>query len=367
MTKGIPLQGDRAVWDAEVYPTRHANDIDTEDGIHHTLGDDPLQAAPGTHTHPLSQITDVVASSPTDGDILTYNASQSIWVSTAASALGGQRQFIFNSPGTLSVGANPLIYPNATSYVYIVEKVFLIVGTAPTGADLIVDIHKNGTTIFTTQSNRPVISAGETVGYSATIDDDMWFNDDYLTMEIDQIGSSVAGADLTVAVVYSIFPLSPELGVGLVSLTGNSITVVVEESIVSLNPGVLALSGSVVADAPGEMSLGAGILTLTGPQVTVYLPRIVSLQPGVLTLVGNSILMGSPEPPDGGSMEFWANSYTPLDVVRGVSSYDTFDLWNTDVLHWRSIVQGKEPQVVVVGMSEPDITLNGPSITVSIG
>ena len=33
------------------------------------------------------------------------------------------------------------------------------VGVAPTGASLIVDVHLDGTTIFTTQGNRPTITA----------------------------------------------------------------------------------------------------------------------------------------------------------------------------------------------------------------
>lgn len=51
MPKGIPLIGDRSVWDAEGYPEKHANDIDTADGIHHTLGGASYQVASGIHNH----------------------------------------------------------------------------------------------------------------------------------------------------------------------------------------------------------------------------------------------------------------------------------------------------------------------------
>jgi len=51
MGKGKPLPGDRAAWDAKNYPLVHTNDIDTLDGIHHTLGTDATQAAPGNHVH----------------------------------------------------------------------------------------------------------------------------------------------------------------------------------------------------------------------------------------------------------------------------------------------------------------------------
>lgn len=52
MPKGKPLAGDRAVWDADGYPTLHANDADAAaDALHHTLGTGANQAAAGNHSH----------------------------------------------------------------------------------------------------------------------------------------------------------------------------------------------------------------------------------------------------------------------------------------------------------------------------
>lgn len=65
MPKGTPLPGDRAVWDAEAWPERHANDIDTAGGIHHTLGTGPGQAAAGSHTHTQLHDAATVADSAT--------------------------------------------------------------------------------------------------------------------------------------------------------------------------------------------------------------------------------------------------------------------------------------------------------------
>lgn len=48
---GEPAQGDRSAWDAEVYPDRHANDIDDVNGIHHTIGTSAGQVAAGDHVH----------------------------------------------------------------------------------------------------------------------------------------------------------------------------------------------------------------------------------------------------------------------------------------------------------------------------
>jgi len=83
---------------------------------------------------------------------------------------------------------------------YVVETVRAAVNTAPTGAALVVDVHKNGTTIYTDQSGRPSIAAGTN---SATGNDPAvtaLAAGDYLTVDVDQVGSSAAGADLTVTV-----------------------------------------------------------------------------------------------------------------------------------------------------------------------
>ena len=73
------------------------------------------------------------------------------------------------------------------------------VGVAPTGADLIVDINKNGTTIFTTQANRPTIAIGGfDSGRVENMDVTSLADGDYLTADIDQVGSTVAGQDLQV-------------------------------------------------------------------------------------------------------------------------------------------------------------------------
>ena len=102
--------------------------------------------------------------------------------------------------GTLAVGTDkaPTILAPCTLTI---TKVKLVVKTAPTGAAIIVDVNKNGTTIFTTQANRPQIAAGATTGDSGTPDVTALAETDKLTIDIDQVGSGTAGADLTVEIV----------------------------------------------------------------------------------------------------------------------------------------------------------------------
>lgn len=108
----------------------------------------------------------------------------------------------FFKTGTLAVITGTQRLPIDGTYTVVGTR--LTVGTAPTGASLIVDIHKNGTTIYTTQANRPTITAAANAGGpGATPDVTTLAAGDYLTVDIDQVGSSVAGADLTVAVIVT--------------------------------------------------------------------------------------------------------------------------------------------------------------------
>ena len=102
--------------------------------------------------------------------------------------------------GTLTIGTDkaPTIVAPCTLTIV---KVKVVVKTAPTGSSLIVDVNKAGVTIFTTQGNRPEIAIGETQADSGTPDVTALAEGDKVTIDIDQVGSTVAGADLTVEVV----------------------------------------------------------------------------------------------------------------------------------------------------------------------
>jgi hypothetical protein len=63
----------------------------------------------------------------------------------------------FSKTGAQTVATGAVRY--RIPFAAVIESVAATVGTAPTGASLIVDVNKNGTTIFTTQANRPTIAA----------------------------------------------------------------------------------------------------------------------------------------------------------------------------------------------------------------
>lgn len=106
--------------------------------------------------------------------------------------------YTFALSGTVAVAAGKSrIYLEGD---YVIETVRAAVHTAPAGAALVVDVNKNSTTIYTTQANRPSITAGtnSATGNSPAVT--TFAAGDYLTVDVDQVGSSTAGADLTVTV-----------------------------------------------------------------------------------------------------------------------------------------------------------------------
>jgi hypothetical protein len=111
-------------------------------------------------------------------------------------------QVAYSVSGTLVAGAGGFRLYNDSGFARTITTVRASVGTAPTGASILVDVHKNGTTIFTTQGDRPTIAVSTNTD-TATPNVTSWANGDYLTVDVDQIGSTIAGADLTVTVNYT--------------------------------------------------------------------------------------------------------------------------------------------------------------------
>lgn len=111
----------------------------------------------------------------------------------------GGRGIAFYLSGELAVEARAvaLIAPCALT----VLAVRSVVAVAPTGADLILDVNLNGTTIFTTQANRPTIAASATSDTSDAPDVTAVALGDVISLDVDQIGSTDPGEDLSVTIV----------------------------------------------------------------------------------------------------------------------------------------------------------------------
>lgn len=110
-----------------------------------------------------------------------------------------ERWFYFLVPIDLTTGTD------VTGRIYIpfagtITEVYASVSTAPTGSDLICDINLNGSTIWSTQANRVTISASSETGSQTTFDTTAVSANDYLTLDVDQVGSTIAGSKLAVRV-----------------------------------------------------------------------------------------------------------------------------------------------------------------------
>jgi hypothetical protein len=100
-------------------------------------------------------------------------------------------------PLTTITGAQPVVISEDADVV----DVQAVVGTAPTGADIIVDVNVGGSSLWATQGAQPTITATTTdSGKTAPNQNASLDAGDLLTVDVDQVGSTVAGAKLTVLV-----------------------------------------------------------------------------------------------------------------------------------------------------------------------
>lgn len=122
----------------------------------------------------------------------------------ATGAAGVGQPFTFGVSGTLTVTSYTarLYAPQSCT----VQSIRASVGTAPTGTAVIVDVQKNGTSMFTgVTGNRPTIAVSTntaTAGARAA-GADLITAGDYFTVSVTQIGSGTAGADATVEIAVA--------------------------------------------------------------------------------------------------------------------------------------------------------------------
>lgn len=145
------------------------------------------------------------------GTYWIYAKINSIWNRTQLTVSGGGGGggaavpiAVFSKQGVLAVGTGT--FRQYVNGPWTITKVVASVGTAPVGSAIRVDINNgagngaSGTTIWTTQANRPSIAAGQFRGNQTTFDDAVLVDDDFLTCDIDVVGSTTPGSDLVVQV-----------------------------------------------------------------------------------------------------------------------------------------------------------------------
>lgn len=112
-----------------------------------------------------------------------------------------EKQATWIQTGLIGTSRLPLPIENIRLYAEtsgVIQYVRCSVNTAfVVGQVIIVDVNKNGTTIFTTQASRPQIAATTNTDVSDTPDITTYVQGDYFDIDVDQADSSGAARDLT--------------------------------------------------------------------------------------------------------------------------------------------------------------------------
>ncbi len=149
------------------------------------------------HTHTLSQLSDAT----TVGRDVAAAAN----AAAARAAIGAvlprvAYQFpVAAGVQTVRTGTQRIYNDTGRTLTIVAVRATLL--TAPTGAAFIADVDKNGVTLFTTQTNRPTIAISTLTATAAAVQVTAWAPGEWLTYNVEQIGSTVAGSDLTITVI----------------------------------------------------------------------------------------------------------------------------------------------------------------------
>jgi hypothetical protein len=167
------------------------------------------------HDHDSAYIS--IIGTPTEGNIPTITAggelANSAYAPSSFATSGHDHTGVYSvsahthtTTRYLTLGrAGTLTATAGTARLYVpfnctVTNVRASVGTAPTGASAIFDVHLDGTTVFTNQAGRPTITATNFTDLTNVPDVTSISANSYLTLDCDAIGSTVAGADALVVV-----------------------------------------------------------------------------------------------------------------------------------------------------------------------
>ncbi len=138
------------------------------------------------------------------GRVLRTDTAGHLLINIASGVGVLQKEWKFWYSGTLAVTNGLIRFYNLTGATLSFQKIHISVGTAPTGANIICDVNRgtglSEATIFAA-GDRPTIIAGAKEGYSTTFATVNLADTYYLTFDIDQVGSIVAGTDLTFTVL----------------------------------------------------------------------------------------------------------------------------------------------------------------------
>lgn len=232
-----PVFGDRGTWDTSGSPGYHARDIYSGYFTYHLpdyaeTGQAPIwdgykyvpgyvessgSGGHGIHQHVEADVLDllhnatqlqsipITSGSVADGDYLRYDGTGNEWVySQPSSGSGGDRVLGLSISGELTIEVIPtrVIAPWTGTINTIVTSVGT--GYAPVGSDLIIDVLKNGTSIFTNEENRITVPENELDDLDCIPDITSFEMGDVFTFEVIERGTVVKAAYIVIQMRVSI-------------------------------------------------------------------------------------------------------------------------------------------------------------------
>lgn len=105
----------------------------------------------------------------------------------------------FTKQGTLAITPSTSEFPIAGGN-FRLESIAARVKTAPVGGSVVLDVLKNGVSIFSVSADRPTIAEGQKVAVTGDYGSVMFAEGDYLEVIIVSVGTTNPGATLTASV-----------------------------------------------------------------------------------------------------------------------------------------------------------------------
>jgi len=141
----------------------------------------------------------VGAGAPADGQVYVWVDAVSEWQPGAMTG-GGSPTFRADGVLVVTTGVGEAYISTADATI---EYVYIHCGTPGTAGSTIVDVNKNGVTIFTNQANRPTLAWNDADGVAKSGIPDVvdLAENDVLTIDIDQVATGAA--DLSVVIAMS--------------------------------------------------------------------------------------------------------------------------------------------------------------------
>jgi hypothetical protein len=138
-----------------------------------------------------------------ENKLYLYNGSAwAEFTATAANPVEFLEYAVSDETTALTTGTGKITF--RMPYAFTLSAVRASVTTAPTGSTLIVDINEGGSTILSTKLSIDASEKTSTTAASAAVISDTALADDAeITIDIDQIGSTIAGAGLKVKLIGS--------------------------------------------------------------------------------------------------------------------------------------------------------------------